>query len=314
MNILLSGDFDAAQRQLWLDALHAALPEARWLDRSQALAQAATVQAAVVANPAPGSLQGLPNLRLIQSLWAGVEGLLADTTLPAGVPLARMVDPAMNAAMAETTLWAVLSLHRGFFANAEAQRAGVWRQQVQRPAAQVPVAVLGLGQMGAAAARVLHRQGYRVAGWHQHGTPAAVEGVTVHRGDAALAPLLAASDIVINLLPLTAATRGLLDASFFAAMPAGATLINLARGAHVVDGDLLAALDSGHLQHAVLDVFHHEPLPSGHRFWQHPRVTLLPHVAAQTDPQSAAAVVAANLRALMQGAPIAHLVQRSRGY
>ena len=314
MNILLCGDFDAAQRQQWLHALQAALPEARWLDRAQALKRAASVQAAVVANPPPGSLQGLPKLRLIQSLWAGVEGLLADPTLPPHVPLARMVDPAMNAAMAETALWAVLSLHRGFFANAAAQRAGVWQQQVQRPAAQVAVVVLGLGQMGAAAARRLQQQGYRVAGWHLHGTAATIDGVAQHGGEAALLPLVAASDIVVNLLPLTAATRGLLDARLFAAMPAGSAIVNLARGAHLVDADLLAALDSGHLQHAVLDVFHHEPLPSGHRFWQHPRLTLLPHVAAQTDPQSAAAVVAGNIRALVQGAPIAHLVQRGRGY
>jgi glyoxylate/hydroxypyruvate reductase A len=314
LNILLCGDFDAAQRQQWLDALQAALPEARWLDRAQALVEAATVQAAVVANPAPGSLQGLPKLRLIQSLWAGVEGLLADPTLPTEVPLARMVDPAMNAAMAETALWAVLSLHRGFFDNAAAQRAGVWRQQAQRPAGQVQVAVLGLGQMGAAAARRLHQQGYRVAGWHLHNSPAKVEGVALHRSENALAPLLAKSDIVINLLPLTAATRALLDARFFATMPPGSAIVNLARGAHVVDADLLAALDSGHLQHAVLDVFHHEPLPGGHRFWRHPRVTLLPHVAAQTDPHSAATAVAANVRALMQGAPLAHLVQRRRGY
>ncbi len=311
--VLLCGDFDAAQRQRWLAALQAALPEAQWLDRAQALAQAATVQAAVVANPAPGSLQGLPALRLIQSLWAGVEGLLADPTLPATVPLARMVDPAMNAAMAETALWAVLSLHRGFFDNAAAQRAGVWRQQVQRPAAQVRVTVLGLGQMGAGTARRLHGQGYRVAGWQSHGH-AAIEGVAIHRGEAALPALLAASEIVVNLLPLTESTRALLDSRFFATMPAGSAVVNLARGAHVVDADLLAALDSGHLRHAVLDVFHHEPLPSAHRFWQHPQVTLLPHVAAQTDPQSAATVAAANLRALMHGAPLAHLVQRQRGY
>jgi glyoxylate/hydroxypyruvate reductase len=129
-----------------------------------------------------------------------------------------------------------------------------------------------------------------------------------------LAPLLAAAEIVVNLLPLTATTRGLLDARLFAALPRGASIVNLARGAHVVDADLLASLDSGHLHRAVLDVFHSEPLAAGHAFWHHPQVTVLPHVAALTDERSAAAVAAANLRALAQGAPLAHLVDRARGY
>jgi glyoxylate/hydroxypyruvate reductase A len=126
--------------------------------------------------------------------------------------------------------------------------------------------------------------------------------------------LLAEADIVVNLLPLTARTRGLLDASFFAALPRGAGIVNLGRGAHVVDADLRAALDSGQLGHAVLDVFHAEPLPAGHPWWSHPRVTLLPHAAAQTDPRTAAVVAAANLVALAEGRPLAHLVTRARGY
>jgi len=123
MKLLLCGDFDAAERARWQQALAAALPEAQWLDLAAARAQPDAVQAAVVANPPPGSLQGLPALRLIQSLWAGVDRLLADPTLPAGVPVARMVDPAMTAAMAETALWATLALHRGFFAYARRQAA-----------------------------------------------------------------------------------------------------------------------------------------------------------------------------------------------
>ena len=320
MNILLCGDFEAAQRHTWLGALSAAMPQVNWVDRAQALAVAASVQVAAVANPPPGSLLGLPNLRLIQSLWAGVDRLLDDTTLPAGVPLARMVDPAMAATMAETALWATLALHRGFFMNARLQREGVWRQQRQRPASAVHVGVLGTGQMGGAVAQRLRQHGYRVSGWrgdgHGHGREPSTgdDDRKVHRGEAALWALLPATAIVINLLPLTAATRGLLDARFFAALPPGASVVNLARGAHVIDADLLAALDSGHLHHAVLDVFHHEPLPREHRFWAHPQVTVLPHVAAQTDPHSAARVVAANVRALQEGRPLAHLVQPQRGY
>ena len=316
MDILLSGEFEAAELHVWRQCLAAALPHARWLGREQALATADTVQAAVVANPPPGSLQGLPKLRLIQSLWAGVDRLLLDPTLPPDVPIARMVDPAMNAAMAETALWATLALHRGFFAYAQSQRLGRWQQQPQRRADGVRVLMLGLGQMGLTAARRIASQGYPVSGWglRPRAPSGETPGIACHGGADALHRLLPAGDIVLNLLPLTPATHGLLDARFFAALPPGAGIVNLARGAHVVDADLLAALDRGQVGHAVLDVFHTEPLPAQHRYWSHPNVTVLPHVAAQTDPHSAAQVVAANLRALAEGRPLAHLVDRRRAY
>ncbi|MCB1995343.1 MAG: glyoxylate/hydroxypyruvate reductase A, partial [Rhodoferax sp.] len=240
-----------------------------------------------------------PNLALVQSLWAGVERLVADPTLPAQVPLARMVDPMMSVAMAETAHWAVLSLHRDLFTYACQQRLRQWRQHPQRRADELRVLVLGRGELGRAVGRRLADAGYAVAYWA--------------RGDD-LPAALAQADVVINLLPLTPATRGLIDARFLAALPAGAALVNLARGGHVVEADLLDALDRGHLQHAVLDVFAHEPLPADHAFWTHERVTVLPHVAAATDTRSAASVVAANLEALANGRPLAHLVDRARGY
>ena len=299
MHILLCGRFDAGERERWQAALTAAWPAGRWLDDAEARAMPAQVRAAVVANPPPAALQGLPNLALVQSLWAGVERLVSDPTLPAGVPLARMVDPAMSTAMAETAHWAVLSLHRGFFDYARQQQARQWQPQAQQRADEVGVLVLGRGALGGTVGRRLADAGYRVAFWA--------------RGDD-LGAALASAQIVINLLPLTPATRALIDARFLAAMPAGAALVNLARGGHVVEADLLAALDGGHLRHAVLDVFAQEPLPAAHAFWHHPRITVLPHVAAATDPRSAAAVVAANLQALVDGRPLAHLVDRARGY
>lgn len=315
MQVLLTGRIDGAERDEWLRALRNTAPECIWWSDDDADIPRDQIVAAVVANPAPGALAGLPQLRLVQSLWAGVDKLLADTTLPPQVPLARMVDPAMSAAMAETALWAVLSLQRGFFDYAAQQRAGVWLQHAQRRADEIHVLVLGAGQMGHAVAVRLVAQGYRVDAWRAAvvDRPAPI-GVAVHAGAQALAALLPQAAIVVNLLPLTPSTRGLLDARFFAALPRGAAIVNLARGAHVVDDDLLAALDSGHLGHAVLDVFHSEPLPPEHRYWQHPCVSVLPHVAALTDPRSAAQVVAANLLALRDGAPPAHLVDRARGY
>ena len=300
MKVLLCGDFSAAEHLEWQQALAAAMPEALWLTLTQARAEPGAVHAAVVANPPPGSLQGLPALRLIQSLWAGVDRLLADATLPSGVPIARMVDPAMNAAMAQTALWAVLSLHRGFFAYQRRQREGQWQVHAQRRPDEVQVLVLGQGQMGRAAAACIAQQGYVVSTWRRDGS--------------VLAPLLARAQIVINLLPLTPQTSGILNGTFFAALPPKASIVNLGRGGHVVDADLLAALDNGHLRHAVLDVFDTEPLPAGHPYWQHPRVTMLPHAAASTDARSAAAVAVANLRALRQGAAIQHLVTPTLGY
>ncbi len=311
MSILLATRFDPQTLAEWRALLEAALPTERFLT-TLADPDRAGVEIALVANPPPGALQGLPGLRLIQSMWAGVDGLLADATLPPDVPLARMVDPAMSAAMAETALWTVLALHRGFFDYARQQQAQQWRVLPQRRADEVAVAVLGLGAMGRACATRLVALGYRVNGWATRA--ATVEGVVVHTGEAALDHLLGSCDIVLNLLPLTPATRGLFDRARFARMKPGAGLVNLARGAHVVEDDLIEALNAGRLQHAVLDVFASEPLPPGHALWSHPRVTVLPHAAAQTDLRSATRVAAANVRALREGRAVAHLVDRSRGY
>ena len=353
MNLLLAGDFDAGEQAEWLLALRQALPGHRLLPARQAgigLAQDGAsstgtgpapgepfrIDAAIVANPPPGSLRGLPGLRLIQSLWAGVDRLLTDNTLPPGVPIARMVDPAMTAAMAETALWATLALHRGFFGYARQQQSRRWQRQPQRRADELPVLVLGYGQMGRAVAQRLAQHGYPVAAWRRGGlrpdgaaatVPGSVQqpapdpasaklpaGLRLLSGAAALGPALSGAQIVINLLPLTPDTRGLINGAFLAALPSGAGLVNLARGAHLVDADLLAALASGQVSHAVLDVFNTEPLPTDHAYWQHSQVTVLPHAAAATDPRSAAAVVARNIEALAAGRPLSDLVVRSAGY
>jgi glyoxylate/hydroxypyruvate reductase A len=299
MGILLATNFAADDRQRWLDLLQAALP-GETIVAERMPGDAGSIDVAIVANPLPGALLGLPKLRLIQSLWAGVERLLADPDIPTDVPLARMVDPAMNEAMAETALWAVLALQRDCYEYAAQQRESRWQQHAQRRADEIGVAVLGLGQMGRAVVARLAANGYRVAGWSSRSGP--------------LEAVLGSADVVINLLPLTPATRGLFDAPRFAQMRRGANFINLARGAHVVDADLIAALDAGRLHRAVLDVFHVEPLPPGHAFWSHPRITVLPHTAAQTDPRSAAAVAARNVLALRAGRPLAALVDRAKGY
>jgi glyoxylate/hydroxypyruvate reductase A len=315
VKIAFDARLDGAERADWRRALVDALPDDEWIDpvvdgtNSPRWHEA---DVAVVANPLPGRLAGCTQLKLIQSLWAGVDRLLADATLPRDVPVARMVDPMMNRAMAETATWAVLSLHRRAFDYAAQQRQTRWRPLPQKRADEVSVLVLGLGQMGRTAALQLASLGYRVDGWSAR--PQQVPGISTRAGWAALPTALGAADIVVNLLPLTDDTRGLFDRVRLAQMRAGASLVNLARGAHVVEKDLLVALNSGHLAHAVLDVFDTEPLPATHVFWFHPHITVWPHAAAQTDLRSAAAVVAANVEAVRRGEPAAHLVDRARGY
>ena len=315
MRIAFDARLDGAERADWWRALTDALPDDDWIDpvvdgtNSTRWREA---DIAVVANPLPGRLAGCTQLKLIQSLWAGVDRLLADATLPKDVPIARMVDPMMNRAMAETATWAVLSLHRRAFDYAAQQRQTQWRPLPQKRADEVSVLVLGLGQMGRTTALQLASLGYRVGGWSARAQQ--VAGLATHAGWAALPAALGAADIVVNLLPLTGDTRGLFDRIRLAQMRAGASLVNLARGAHVVEKDLLVALNAGHLAHAVLDVFDAEPLPATHVFWFHPHITVWPHAAAQTDLRSATAVVASNVEAVRRGEQPSHLVDRSRGY
>jgi glyoxylate/hydroxypyruvate reductase A len=229
--------------------------------------------------------------------------------VPADVPIARMVDPGMTREMPEAALAHVLHLHRAHDVYARQQRAREWRQWPQPAAAKRGVGVLGLGELGAPTARVLAAHGFRVSGWSR--TPKRIDGIETHTD---LTAVLAASQILVNLLPLTAETRGLLDARRLAALPAGACLVNLARGAHVVETDLLAMLDRGHLRQAILDVFAEEPLPPEHPFWVHPAVTVLPHVAAWSTPESCLPIAVENIRRLRAGEPLLHLIDRERNY
>ena len=290
---------------LWLPALRAALPHERfhlWPE----IPDPAAIDVALVARPPAGALRAFPNLKLIQSLWMGVDGLLADPTLPRGVPLARLIDPGMLAAMSETVLACVLDWHRNLYRYRAQQRERLWRQLPQRLASDRTVGLLGLGELGRDAAAKLLALGLRVCGWSRR--PKALPGIECLFGDDGLRELLAHSGALVCLLPLTAQTRGILDAEVFARLPAGACVINVGRGAHVVERDLLAALDSGHLAHAWLDVFETEPLPEGHAFWTHAGVTLTPHVAALTEPRTAAAKIAQNVARVRRGqAPLAQV-------
>jgi len=311
MAIFLVGEFDAQDHARWRESLTAHLPVGENLYLPGNDYDPASIDVALVANPSAGSLAGLKNLRLIQSLWAGVDRLLADTTVPAHVPIVRLVDPNMTQAMTECALACVLYLHRQLPTYARHQALREWKQLRQPLAQERRVGVLGAGQLGAAAAQALASLNFDVGAWSA--SARIVEGVKTWSG-AGLTALLARTDILINLLPLTPQTSGLLNAELFAQLPSGAAIVNLARGGHLNESDLLDALASGHISHAILDVFSEEPLPAAHPFWSHARITVLPHIAALTDVKTAAKIAAENIKAFRAGKMPGPLVDRAKGY
>ena len=272
----------------------------------------AEIDYALVWRPEPGFLASLPNLKLILSLGAGVDHLLGDPLLPRQIPIVRLVDPHLTHAMSEYVVLQVLRLHRRELEYRAQQQAVVWRELDQPNAAGRRVGILGLGELGQDAAKKLAALGFDVAGWSRR--ERTIAGVRSYAGAAGLAPLLGRSEILVCLLPLTPETEGILNTRTLALLPKGAALVNAARGAHLVEEDLLAALASGQISAAVLDVFRDEPLPAGHPFWHHPRVVVTPHVAAFTNPSTAAPIILGNIRRFEEGLPLLNRVDPARGY
>jgi glyoxylate/hydroxypyruvate reductase len=272
----------------------------------------AAIEAALAWQPPPGALARLTGLRLVHALGAGVEELLADPGLAPHVPVVRLVDPSMRRAMGEYVQLQVLRLHRRDFDYRAQQQARAWRELPQPAADERRVGILGLGMLGSEAALRLKVLGFDVAGWSR--TERKQKGFPCFFGQDGLAAVVARSDILVCLLPLTPETENILDARLFAALRRGAALVNCARGAHLVEADLVAALDSGQLSAAVLDVFRTEPLPPDHPFWADPRIIITPHAAAATIARTAAPIVAAALRRFAAGKRSANLVDRARGY
>ena len=302
MKILFASDTEKAE--VWLPLLRRALPHDEIVplpDKS--------VEIALVANPPAGTFQRLGRPRLVQSLWMGVEKLLADPTYPRGVPLARLVDPGMVAAMSETVVVHVLDWHRHLYRYRAWQRERKWGHIEQRMAGDRTVGLLGLGALGSDAAAKLLALGFNVAGWSRR--PKDIPGVRCFTD---LTSMLRLTDALVCLLPLTRETAGVLNARSFALMRRGGCVINVARGAHLVARDLIGALDSGWLAHAYLDVFDPEPLPPGDALWSHPGITVTPHIAALTEPRTAVPKVAENVERVRRGETPENLVDFQAGY
>jgi glyoxylate/hydroxypyruvate reductase len=278
---------------------------------------ATDVHYAAVWKPPAGLLAGFPNLKAIFNLGAGVDAVLKDTTIPARIPLVRVVNADLTARMTEYVTLHVLMHHRRQRMLDAAQVARQWVAKDQWAASAVRVGLMGLGELGQDAAAVLGRIGFTLNGWSR--SAKSVAGVRCYHGADGLVAFLAATDILVVLLPLTPDTRGILDRRLFQGLArdgvlGAPVLINAGRGGLQVEADILACLDDGTLAAATLDVFETEPLPATSRLWTHPRVTVTPHNAADSSPDAISADIVAQIAAHQSGQPLSNLVDRTRGY
>jgi glyoxylate/hydroxypyruvate reductase len=308
---------DPAER--WRDALIPVLPEvdfARdfhvWPQAMQTLEDPSLVDIAIVWRPPREALKIFPNLKAVINLGAGVDAIMADPTYPAGVPLVRMIDPALTRHMSEFVVHRVLHFHRKFHIYEQMHRDRDWRELEQDDTLQKRVGILGLGNLGMDAARQLAPFDFQLAGWSR--SEKHMDGVQSFYGHDGLEPFLARTDILVCLLPLTPETEGILNAQTLKQLPKGAYVINAGRGAQINEPDLLAALDEGHLGGAALDVFAREPLPGDSPMWTHAKVLVTPHIASLSSAKSAAREIAENIRRIRRGDTPKDLVDMKAGY
>lgn len=296
------------QWQTLLPALVPGLAVRQWPDTGDL----ATIRYVAAWEPPAGLLASLPGLELVFSVGAGVDHLDLRA-VPARVPVVRMIEPGLVRGMVEYAVFAVLALHRGMLGHAARQRRGEWAAEealVATPDRRV--GVLGLGAIGSAVATRLATFGFPVAGWSR--STRTIDGIETFAGRDALPAFLQRTDILICVLPLTPETHGIIDAEMLAMLPRGAALVNIGRGAHLDEAALLAALDTGQIGGAVLDVAAAEPPPADHRFWQHPRILLTPHIAGTTDVRGGAAAIADNILRHRRNMPLTGMVDRRAGY
>lgn len=310
MALLFVSDWD--DKEGWRDRMKEAVPGLDFRMWPEEMGDKAEIDAALVWKPPAGLLASLPNLKVILSLGMGVDHIFDDPELPEDVPITRIVDSDLVDRMSEYVVHAVLHYHRDMDLYDEHQRDKVWKPKPGPHASSRKVGILGIGEIGADCATKLRALNFDVAGWSR--SEKDIPGVDCFHGQDGLEPFLARSEYVVCVLPLTPETESIMNADFFAAMPKGGGIINVARGGHVADDDLIAALDSGQLSFAKLDVFREEPLPTDHPFWTHPKIRITPHNAGITNPDTAAAQIAANYKRALAGEPLENVVDPKRGY
>ena len=270
------------------------------------------IAAVLTWKPPLGIMNQFPNLKAIISFGVGVEQILRDPSLPENVPIVRIVEPGLTSRMTEYILLAVLRFHRQAFEYQKFQKEGSWQPLPLQETSTCKIGILGMGVLGTDAAIKLSYLGFPVGGWSR--TPKNIDGIECFHGKGQLQLCLSECQILICLLPLTPETEGILNYETFSALPKGAYLINVARGQHLVEKDLLAALESGQLSGACLDVFDPEPLPHNHPFWSHPKITITPHIATQTDSEYWTQSIVDTINNLRGGVTLKNVVNRQQGY
>jgi glyoxylate/hydroxypyruvate reductase A len=309
MAVLLQ--FDGGDQRLWRDLMNAALPE-HDIRIWPACGDPAEIDYAVVWMPPKGMLKTFPRLKAILSLAAGVDHILRDRDLPPDTPIVRLATPELDHDMATYVAHWAIHCHRGFHRYRANQAERYWKRNAVPDIGERRVGILGMGRLGLAAAVMLRDLGFAVAGWSR--TPKQADGIVSHAGPDALADFLRGTDILVLLAPNTPETRRIINAETLALLPRGACLINPGRGTLIDEPALLAALDSGHIDLAVLDVFPVEPLPQESPFWAHPKVIVTPHAAGPTHDRAAARHIADNIRRIEAGEPAFPLVDRAARY
>ena len=295
----------------WQEHLSRLLPESEVYLADQDMNRN-QIDYAVVWRPEPGWLKTFTNLKCILSVGAGIDHILCDPELPKDIPIIRTTSDDLNIRMREYVCLHVLRLHRRLVEVEAAQTARQWKQIIEPPAHKRRVGVMGLGNLGGDCARTLAGLGFDVVGWAR--SERQIDGVRVFSGDNGRAGFLEGVQILVCMLPLTPETEGILNKKLFLDLPKGASLINVARGQHLVEADLLSALESGQIGGATLDVFHEEPLPGNHPFWDHPKVLVTPHIASLIDPVAGGQRIADNILRFEAGEGIDDLVDLTRGY
>jgi glyoxylate/hydroxypyruvate reductase A len=295
----------------WIDALKAcdaSLDVQIWPDENSKEA----VEFALCWKHPEGILQEYPNLRCVCSMGAGIDFMLNDARFPRHLPVIRLIDPSLAQSMYEYILTAVMHYFREFDIYQAQQKRSNWRVHFNKPMAETTIGVMGLGKLGEYASSRLAAMGFHVTGWAR--SEKSIKGVRTFAGDVALDDFVSTADMLVCLLPLTGQTRGILNIDLFNKMPKGSCLINVARGQHLIEHDLISALDAGQLRGACLDVFSEEPLPAEHPFWGNEKIIITPHSSSITDPASVAPQIVDNYHRMQKGEPLMNQVDLKRGY
>lgn len=312
MALLFSSKNDDVER--WRKILGIELPDLDfriWTPDGNNIGDPEEIEYVLAWEPKVGAFKNLPNLKYIFSLGAGVDHLTSKD-LPKNVPVVRLMDPELTRGMTEYVIYWVLHQHRRMGDYHQNAMQNKWRQFQQANTCIRNIGIMGLGVLGLDAAKKLNELGFKVSGWSRNSKK--IDGISTFHGKADFSKFLSRTEILVCMLPLTSATNGIINTDTLKRLPSGASIINPARGGHIIDNDLIQAIDSGHISNAVLDVFHTEPLPNNHPFWKHPKINITPHIASLTVPETAALIVANNIRRIRLGQLPAPIVNPDAGY